>query len=372
VPALVLKDLCKSFENGAVALERLSLEVAEGELLVVLGPSGSGKSTALRLIAGLDSPTSGDIFIDGKLANKVPPRDRDIAMVFQDYALYPHFTVEQNLSFGLKMRRFSKKEIRERVKETAQMLGIGDLLNRKPKELSGGQRQRVALGRALVRRPRVFLFDEPLSNVDPTLRVQLRREIKQLHDSLQATMVYVTHDQHEAMLMGQRIAILRAGVLEQVGSPVELYRHPANKFVAGFFGTPSINFIDGEASARDGCIEVILASQKSLRLPWDSANQIPHQISVGFRPEDVMVGSAAENNGFSGNAVVTTTEAMGGETLIYLQDGAMQFCARALGFLSLNIGGKIQYCIQLASLHFFEAGSGVRIRGFGKSASPPL
>jgi multiple sugar transport system ATP-binding protein len=361
--ALVLKNLTKVYENGAVALKNLSLEVAEGELLVILGPSGSGKSTALRLIAGLDNPTGGEILIGGKRADCVPPRDRDIAMVFQDYALYPHMNVAQNLSFGLKMRRFPKPEIETRVMETAAMLGIADLLDRKPRELSGGQRQRVALGRALVRKPKVFLFDEPLSNVDPTLRVQLRQEIKQIHDALAVTMVYVTHDQHEAMLIGRRIAVLRAGLLEQVGAPSELYLKPVNAFVASFLGTPSINFIECPAVKGNGCIEIKCGESRRLRLPWDAGRPLPSLLRVGFRPEDVTLGHSGGNQALSGAARILSVEAMGGETVIQLEDGELRFCARALGFLNLTPGASVPYAIPREKLRLFEGESGRRLDG---------
>jgi ABC-type sugar transport system ATPase subunit len=359
--ALALKNLSKIYPNGAVALENLSLDVAEGELVVVLGPSGSGKSTLLRLIAGLEPPSGGDVIIGDTFANALSPRNRDIAMVFQDYALYPHFNVAQNLGFGLKMRKLAKREIKARVEETARTLGIIELLDRKPKELSGGQRQRVALGRALVRNPKVFLFDEPLSNLDPSLRVQLRQEIKSLHDSLGVTMIYVTHDQHEAMLMGRRIAILRAGVLEQVGTPAELYCKPASKFVGGFFGTPSMNFIECEASISDGRMEIGCGKRKLLQLPWNGPGRIPSLVSLGFRPEDVRTGGGGENSSITGNAVIASIEALGGETIIDLKDAEMQFRMRVLGFSSFALGGPITYSISYDKLHFFSRETGKRI-----------
>jgi multiple sugar transport system ATP-binding protein len=242
--ALVLENVSKTYKNGAIGVRDINISVSDAELMVFVGPSGSGKSTTLRLIAGLENPTGGRIYIGGKLANDVPPRNRDIAMVFQDYALYPHFNVEQNLGFGLKMRGLPRQEIGLRVMEAARILGIDGLLGRKPKELSGGQKQRVALGRALVRNPKVFLLDEPLSNLDASLRIQLRREIKDIHCELGVTMVYVTHDQNEAMALGQRIVVMNAGVVEQIGSPRELYCSPGSKFVAAFFGNPPMNFAE--------------------------------------------------------------------------------------------------------------------------------
>ncbi|RJP14017.1 MAG: ABC transporter ATP-binding protein [Candidatus Abyssobacteria bacterium SURF_5] len=358
--ALVLKSLTKVFDNKVVALDRVCLEVDEGELLVILGPSGSGKSTILRLIAGLDKPSSGEIFIGGKPATHTPPRERDIAMVFQDYALYPHFNVAQNLGFGLKMRRVPKSEIQARVLETARMLGIDGLLERKPKELSGGQRQRVALGRALVRKPKVFLFDEPLSNLDPALRVQLRQEIKQIHDALGATVVYVTHDQHEAMLIGRRVAILRAGVLEQVGTPSDLYCRPGNLFVAGFLGTPPINFVECRAEMKNGRTELVCGNDEGKKFQLD-VSPVPPRISLAFRPEDVLLGNAGENASLSGTALVHLIEPMAGETVIHLEDGSISFCARSLGFLDLAPGSRVAYSIPQDKLLLFEEGTGKRI-----------
>jgi len=361
LPALALKELSKSYESGAAALQEVSLEVAQGELLVILGPSGSGKSTLLRLIAGLENPTSGAIYIDEKLANSVPPRDRDIAMVFQDYALYPHFNVAQNLGFGLKMRHYPKKEIQARIIEIAQMLGISDLLARKPKELSGGQRQRVALGRALARNPKVFLFDEPLSNLDPSLRVQLRQEIRHIHDSLHATMVYVTHDQHEAMLMGERIVILHAGKLEQVGAPEVLYCKPENMFVAGFFGSPSINIVECCAASENGQIIIRCGKEKAFALPWEKSSPLPSRLSLGFRPEDVNIGRYDYTNTLCGKASILSREAMGSETIVLLKDGELQFCARSLGFLDIVPGTSIPYAVAREKLHLFDTESGKRI-----------
>ncbi|HET9869293.1 MAG TPA: sn-glycerol-3-phosphate ABC transporter ATP-binding protein UgpC, partial [bacterium] len=242
---VILKDVNKMYGNNVVAVNNVNIEIADKEFLILVGPSGCGKSTTLRMVAGLEELSGGEIRIDDVLVNDVPPKDRDIAMVFQNYALYPHMTVFENMAFGLKLRKYPKEEIKQRVHEAANILGIQELLNRRPKELSGGQRQRVALGRAIVRKPKVFLFDEPLSNLDAKLRVQMRAEISKLHTRLQATMIYVTHDQLEAMTMGDRIAVMKDGFVQQIAEPITLYEKPVNKFVAGFIGTPSMNFMEG-------------------------------------------------------------------------------------------------------------------------------
>ncbi|MBI4829951.1 MAG: ATP-binding cassette domain-containing protein [Candidatus Lindowbacteria bacterium] len=288
--ALVLKNLSKLYKNGTVGVRGLDIEVLEGELLVLVGPSGSGKSIALRLIAGLEIPTAGEVYIGGKLANDVAPRDRDIAMVFQDYALYPHFDVAGNLGFGLKMRGFPKREIRARVAEVAGMLGISDLLRRKPKELSGGQRQRVALGRALARKPKVFLFDEPLSNLDASLRVRLRQEIKEIHRNLGITMVYVTHDQNEAMSLGERIAVMNAGAIEQIGTPAELYREPQSRFVANFFGSPAMNFAPCSIETSRGRVEVRFADNIFILGSEANSEMVSRKALLGFR--DISLGQS--------------------------------------------------------------------------------
>src|ERR1700744_943273 len=241
--AIKLEDLTKVYATGVTAVDKLSLDVADGDFVVLVGPSGCGKTTTLRMVAGLESITSGEILIGERVVNELPPMDRDIAMVFQNYALYPHMSVYDNMAFGLKMRKFDKAEIAKRVQEAAEILGIEQLLKRKPRQLSGGQRQRVALGRAIVRHPQVFLFDEPLSNLDAKLRVQMRVELKKLHERLGTTAIYVTHDQVEAMPLGDRVVVMKDGLVQQVGDPMELYNEPANRFVAGFIGSPAMNFV---------------------------------------------------------------------------------------------------------------------------------
>src|SRR5574344_1912688 len=249
-----LINVCKVYEGHVLAVDKVNIDVKDREFVVLVGPSGCGKSTTRRMIAGLEDISSGELYIDGKLVNDVPPKDRDIAMVFQNYALYPHMTVYENMAFGLKIRKFPKEEIDQRVKEAAKILDIEELLDRKPKALSGGQRQCVAVGRAIVRKPKVFLFDEPLSNLDAKLRVQMRAEISNLHNRLKATMIYVTHDQVEALTMGDKICVMKDGKVQQIGSPLYLYNHPINKFVAGFIGSPPMNFLSVKISEKGGKI----------------------------------------------------------------------------------------------------------------------
>jgi multiple sugar transport system ATP-binding protein len=305
MPAVSLAHLTKRFGADAPALDDLTLDVAPGEFLVLLGPSGCGKTTVLRLIAGLEEPSGGDIAIDGVRVNDLPPKDRDVAMVFQNYALYPHLSVRENIAFPLVMRRAPKAEARRRVEEVAAALELTPLLARRPAQLSGGERQRVALGRAIVRQPKVFLFDEPLSNLDAKLRVQMRAELVRLHRRLKATMVYVTHDQVEAMTMGQRIAILHRGVLQQVGTPSEIYARPANVFVAAFIGAPGMNVLDAGARRQDA---------KTPREPQAHGRAEVH--CIGFRPEDARL--VAEDAGdFAG--VVALVEPLGPEALVHVR-----------------------------------------------------
>src|SRR2546421_10886763 len=292
---VLLKDLNKSYD-GTHAVKDVSLEIEDREFVVLVGPSGCGKTTTLRMVAGLEEISSGEISIDGRVVNDLAPMDRDIAMVFQNYALYPHMSVYDNMAFGLKMRKFEKAEIAKRVKEAADILGIGNLLARKPRQLSGGQRQRVALGRAIVRHPRVFLFDEPLSNLDAKLRVQMRVELKKLHLRLGTTAIYVTHDQVEAMTLGDRVVVMKDGVVQQVGEPLELYNTPANKFVAGFIGSPAMNFANVTVTEANGSL---LAENSGLRikLPAETAQRlrghVGREITLGVRPEDLTVAGDA-------------------------------------------------------------------------------
>ena len=328
---VILKNLVKRF-NSVTAVHDLSLEVHDREFAVLVGSSGCGKTTALRMIAGLEQITSGEIYIGDTLVNDMDPKDRDIAMVFQNYALYPHMNVRDNLGFGLKIRKFPKAEIEARVQEAADILGIHDLLARKPKELSGGQRQRVALGRAIVRKPKVFLFDEPLSNLDAKLRVAMRAEISKLHRRLGATIIYVTHDQVEAMTMADRIFIMHKGALEQTGTPMEVYLKPANRFVAGFIGSPAMNFVDATL-VREAGAWFIDAGDFKLRAPAAFYARLEpyagRPVVFGVRPEDISAHDPASGGG-DGNTVTARTDVvqtLGAEIFVYLTCGAHSIVA---------------------------------------------
>ncbi|HVU24778.1 MAG TPA: sn-glycerol-3-phosphate ABC transporter ATP-binding protein UgpC [Opitutus sp.] len=366
---VVLENLCKTYpdKKGAAvpAVDRVSLEIRDREFMVLVGPSGCGKSTSLRMIAGLEEITGGTISIDGRVVNDVPPKDRDIAMVFQNYALYPHMTVYENMAFGLKLRRFPKPEIDARVREAAAMLGLEALLDRKPKALSGGQRQRVAVGRAIVRKPKVFLFDEPLSNLDAKMRVSMRTEIAKLHARLEATMIYVTHDQVEAMTMGDRICVMKDGCIQQVAAPIELYDRPANRFVAGFIGSPSMNFFNGVLRRSDGRFEFVEdnanAEPVRIALPveWGerAAAHADARIVLGVRPENVHEASAG-----SGTAVrVEVVEPMGAETLLHLNSGATTFVARLPPARRFETGRRLDITVDSTRLHFFDPVTGAAI-----------
>ncbi|HLB83367.1 MAG TPA: sn-glycerol-3-phosphate ABC transporter ATP-binding protein UgpC, partial [Steroidobacteraceae bacterium] len=295
-------------------LHGVDIKIADGSFTVLVGPSGCGKSTLLRMIAGLEHISSGEIRIGGKVVNDMQPKERDIAMVFQNYALYPHMSVYDNMAFGLKMRKFPKAEIEKRVRDAAEILGIQELLKRKPRQLSGGQRQRVAVGRAIVRHPQVFLFDEPLSNLDAKLRVQMRVELKRLHERLETTAIYVTHDQVEAMTLGSRVVVMRDGWVQQVGEPLEIYSRPANKFVAGFIGSPAMNFIPVTIAEANGAIYAE-ASGLRIKVPADKAAPLKaykgQSITLGIRPEDLRVGSGADSSDLSFDAVVEVVEPLG-------------------------------------------------------------
>ncbi len=346
-----LKGIRKVFGKDNVVIKDFSLEVPEGEFLVLVGPSGCGKSTLLRIIAGLEEPTEGDVFIGERLVTNIPPKDRDVAMVFQNYALYPHLNVFDNLAFGLKLRKVPRQKIKERVHEAAKILEIQELLKRKPKELSGGQRQRVALGRAIVRKPQVFLFDEPLSNLDAKLRVQMRAEIKRLHNRLRTTMIYVTHDQVEAMTMGDRIVILKDGAIQQVGSPREVYKEPANIFVGGFIGSPAMNFLPGTLSGNT-------FSGEGFSLEF-SAREIGLNTSLklimGIRPEDIKLGG---NEIFAELLVV---EPLGPETILHLQLGGEPIIVKTTELPDSTIGTKIGITFSLNKVYFFNGETGERI-----------
>jgi multiple sugar transport system ATP-binding protein len=355
VARIELVGLCRKHPGaGAPALDRLDLAVEDGELLVLVGPSGCGKSTTLRLIAGLDAPDEGRVLIDGRDVTGVPPQDRDVAMVFQGYALYPHMKVRDILAFPLKMRDVPRAEREKKVAEAAEMLGLVKLLDRRPGELSGGERQRVAMGRAIVRAPRVFLFDEPLSNLDAALRAELRVDLVSLLGRLGTTSVYVTHDQVEAMTMGDRIAVLRGGRLQQVAAPRSLYEAPANAFVASFLGTPSINMI--EARAEDGQ----LVTKAGFSIPLPRGMNTPSRVLLGIRPERLrLFGDAAD--GIAVQARVVAAEPLGAETHVYVDAGGTRLVLRAPGFDAPARGEAVRLSVDLRAIHLFDAETGSRL-----------
>ncbi len=347
--------------GDVVAVNNLSLEIADKEFMVFVGPSGCGKSTSLRLLAGLEEITSGVIRIGDRIVNDVPPKDRDIAMVFQSYALYPHMNVYDNMAFGLKLRKMPKAEIDVKVKEAAELLGIANLLDRKPKALSGGQRQRVAVGRAIVRNPQVFLFDEPLSNLDAKLRVETRANISRLHQQLGTTFIYVTHDQVEAMTMATRIAVLKDGILQQVDTPQRLYDHPQNMFVAGFIGSPSMNFFDATLVEQQDTGQLFIdGGSFRLEVPADKAAQLQalkgQQIIFGIRPEDVHSVEFTPPGVIPSllKAKVDVTELMGNEIFVYGLAGSKPFIARVDPRTHARPGDDIEFNVNMANMHIFD------------------
>ena len=355
-----LEGLRKIYDNEVVAVHGATFEVNDGEFVVLVGPSGCGKSTMLRMIAGLETITEGTLLIGDRVVNDVPPKDRDIAMVFQNYALYPHMTVFDNMAFGLKLRKFSKEEIKKRVEQAAEILGIQPILDRKPKQLSGGQRQRVAVGRAIVRKPQVFLFDEPLSNLDAKLRVQMRTEISKLHRQLDATMIYVTHDQVEAMTMGDRIVVLRDGFIQQIDRPLHLYDHPRNKFVAGFIGSPAMNFVDGKIIRDDGLKFRARGNAFTLEIDDADIENIDRyegrDVTMGIRPEDIYVaGSVYITNPVSEvDLLLDVTEPMGNEIFVYARSLDQEIVARVAPQRLPEPGQSIRLSLDLKKLHFFD------------------
>jgi multiple sugar transport system ATP-binding protein len=365
---VVLENLVKVYPEkngpGVTAVKKINLEIEDREFMVLVGPSGCGKSTTLRMIAGLEEITSGTVSIGGEVVNNVLPKDRDIAMVFQNYALYPHMTVYENMAFGLKLRRFPKADIDVRVREAATMLGLEGYLRRKPKALSGGQRQRVALGRAIVRKPKVFLFDEPLSNLDAKMRVLTRTEISKLHARLGATMIYVTHDQVEAMTMGDRICVMHNGDIMQVAEPLELYNHPSNLFVAGFIGSPPMNFFKGILRASGGHVSFVednpgapLTLALDEALAGKSSTHLEKPVVFGIRPEAIhdALTVATPDPGRTASVKVEVSEPMGSETLLYLDTGATSFIARVSPTDRFDAGQKIQVTFDLTHAHLFDA-----------------
>jgi multiple sugar transport system ATP-binding protein len=358
-----LEGVRKIYDEGArVAVHDMDLEVADGEFVVLVGPSGCGKSTTLRMIAGLESISAGRLLIGGRVVNDVPAKDRDIAMVFQNYALYPHMSAYENLAFALRLRRLPGREIDARVREAAGILGIEDLLDRTPRQMSGGQRQRVAVGRAIVRKPQVFLFDEPLSNLDAKLRVQMRREIARLHRQLGATMVYVTHDQVEAMTLGDRIVVMHAGRVQQIDTPLALYARPRNTFVAGFIGSPSMNFVAGEIAADDGAQFRARGGTFAVRLPSELANRLGTwaggsrtagaEVILGVRPEDVRVAQAGDST--SVRLRLDLVEPMGNEIFLHASAGEHELTARVAPQPLPELGAEVPLALDAARLHFFD------------------
>ena len=350
-----------------VAVDSLDIEIEDKEFLVLVGPSGCGKSTALRCLAGLEDISDGQIFIGDRVVNDVSPKDRDIAMVFQSYALYPHMSVYDNMAFGLKLRKTPKDEIKRRVQDAAETLGIENLLDRKPRQLSGGQRQRVAVGRAIVREPKVFLFDEPLSNLDAKLRVETRANISKLHQQLQTTFIYVTHDQVEAMTMASRIAVLDAGVLQQIDSPQNLYDYPDNLFVAGFIGSPAMNFFPATLQQSDGKL-IIDADEFKLEIPADRTaayeGHAGKPIIFGIRPEDIINPEFAPP-GITAQPVdteVDITELMGNEIFLFLKAGKYEFVARVDPRTRATIGEQMQLVFNMDNMHIFDRETELAIR----------
>lgn len=356
---VILKNVCKVYDGGVKAVDNVNLHINDCEFLVLVGPSGCGKSTTLRMVAGLEEISSGEIQIGGRTVNDVPPKNRDIAMVFQNYALYPHMTVYDNMAFGLKLRKLKKMDINTRVTEAAAMLGLTEYLHRRPNALSGGQRQRVAVGRAIVRKPDAFLFDEPLSNLDAKMRVQMRTEISKLHTQLETTMIYVTHDQVEAMTMGDRIVVMKDGLIQQVADPITLYDTPANLFVAGFIGTPPMNFFNGTVVKKKGRL-AFQDDTLSFTLPdeWQEplASYVDKKVVFGARPEDIGSEQAERlPDAPRIKAQVEVSEPMGSETYLYLSSGNHSFIARVDAHRKAEVNENLELGIYLPKAHLFDA-----------------
>lgn len=366
--SLSLENICKIYPNGFEAVKDFNLEINDKDFIIFVGPSGCGKSTTLRMIAGLEDISKGNLIIDGKVVNDVEAKDRDIAMVFQSYALYPHLTVYDNMAFGLKLKKVPKDEIDKKVRYAAKILDLEKLLDRKPKALSGGQRQRVAMGRAIVREPKVFLMDEPLSNLDAKLRVQMRTEIAKLHERLGATMIYVTHDQTEAMTMGTRIVVMKAGIVQQVDTPQNIYNYPANKFVASFIGSPQMNFIDGKLSFEDGKVYATFDGEKIL-LPEEKAKKLNEAllkdkvVTFGIRPEhlsddeELIDEKPEEVIGVR----VEVVELMGAESYIYTKNAGSNITIRVNGTTELKVGQKARVHMDPTKIHVFDKETEVRL-----------
>ncbi|MCE7933539.1 MAG: sn-glycerol-3-phosphate ABC transporter ATP-binding protein UgpC [Chlorobi bacterium CHB2] len=351
---VTLSNVTKQFDDGTVAVNSVSFDLPDGKFLVIVGPSGCGKSTTLRMIAGLETATSGQITIGGQVVNNVHPKDRDIAMVFQNYALYPHMTVRQNMEFALKMRKVPKPDRQRRVMEVARMLELEPLLERKPKALSGGQRQRVALGRAIVRNPKVFLFDEPLSNLDAKLRSQTRAELQRLHHQLNATSIYVTHDQVEAMTMADQIVVMDGGQVQQIASPLDLYNRPANRFVAGFIGTPAMNFFQGKTETEGEQTWFAEQGENGLRIPLEqSPEAMARAATLGVRPEHFLLTEPGDRFGFA--VKVQVVETLGNQTLIHFPTGSGMGIAAISPDHEIRYGDQAWLRVQSDRVHPFAA-----------------
>ena len=356
---VIVESVYKTYDNGFQACKDVNFVAEDQEFVVLVGPSGCGKTTTLRMIAGLETVTDGSIYIDDREVNEVAPKDRDIAMVFQNYALYPHMTIYENMAFALKLRKFSKAEIREKVAQTAKMLGIEDQLTKKPKELSGGQRQRVALGRAIVRNPKVFLFDEPLSNLDAKMRVQMRTEISTLHHSLKTTMIYVTHDQVEAMTMGSKIVVMKEGIVHQIASPLEIYNNPINVFVAGFIGSPAMNFIEGDLEKENGKLHFCFSNIKFI-IPDKVAEKLAFyrhkKVIFGIRPEDIYDARFDKMAEFPAHmsSYCRLVEPLGNEYMVYVRIDNHNITARFDPKVLPEIDKFLQISFDIGKGHFFD------------------
>ena len=367
--SLSLKGVEKIYPNGFKAVQDFNLDIADKEFIIFVGPSGCGKSTTLRMIAGLEDISAGTLEIDGKVVNDVEPKDRDIAMVFQNYALYPHMTVYENMAFGLKLRKLPKDEIDKKVRNAASILGLEALLDRKPKALSGGQRQRVAMGRAIVRNPKVFLMDEPLSNLDAKLRVQMRIEIAKLHESLGATIIYVTHDQTEAMTLGTRIVVMKDGIVQQVDTPKNLYNNPCNTFVASFIGSPQMNFLDAKVNVISKDNVELKVGSYNLKLPADkieklvSDNYNGKEVILGIRPEDIHDSELFVNQALSGKieADIKVYELLGSEVFLYCDLDGKSITARVNPRTTLKNGDRAVFALDMQKIHIFDKDSGLVI-----------
>ena len=358
-----IRKVVKNYDGGVQAVKGIDLEIADQEFVVLVGPSGCGKSTTLRMIAGLEEISAGEIWIGGDVVNDVPPRDRDIAMVFQNYALYPHMSVFDNMAFGLKLRKFAKDEIKRRVDEAARILDIQPLLERKPRALSGGQRQRVAMGRAIVRNPKVFLFDEPLSNLDAKLRVQMRTEIKKVHQTVRTTTVYVTHDQVEAMTLADRVVVMNGGIIEQVGAPQELYHNPATRFVAGFIGSPAMNFLNCRVVDANGGLAVEVTDRITLPIPPARVDRYGKfkgkQMILGLRPEHLFEHHESGRPGWARmEAPVDVVEPMGMETLVHFFLSGTPVCARVDPATHAVPNEMLPLSADMNNMHLMEPDSG--------------